>query len=120
MRRLPLWTFAAALCLPLVAQAESVTVDLSTVSADGVGEKIGTARLSDHEDGLRIVVDIDGGSLSDGLHGFHMHQNPSCEPARKDGETTAAAAAGGHFDPQDTGDHRGPSGTGHLGDLPVI
>ena len=69
--------------------------------------------------GLKIVVDIHGG-LSDGLHGFHVHQNPSCAPAQTDGKAVAAAAAGGHFDSQKTGHHMGPSGEGHMGDLPVI
>jgi Cu-Zn family superoxide dismutase len=32
----------------------------------------------------------------------------------------AAAAAGGHFDPTDTGVHKGPYEDGHLGDLPAL
>jgi Cu-Zn family superoxide dismutase len=31
-----------------------------------------------------------------------------------------AGAAGGHFDPDNTGKHLGPMGEGHLGDLPVL
>ena len=31
-----------------------------------------------------------------------------------------AGAAGGHFDPQHTGKHEGPEGSGHLGDLPLL
>ena len=30
------------------------------------------------------------------------------------------SAAGGHFDPKSTGQHKGPYGTGHLGDLPPL
>ena len=29
-------------------------------------------------------------------------------------------AAGGHYDPANTGKHLGPDGNGHLGDLPVL
>jgi Cu-Zn family superoxide dismutase len=29
-------------------------------------------------------------------------------------------AAGGHFDPADTGKHLGPNGDGHKGDMPVL
>ncbi|MDX1541502.1 MAG: superoxide dismutase family protein, partial [Geminicoccaceae bacterium] len=42
-------------------------------------------------------------------------------PAEDDqGEMAAAMAAGGHWDPEGTGEHRGPNGRGHKGDLPVI
>ena len=55
-----------------------------------------------------------------GVHGFHVHENGSCEPGMKDGKAVAALAAGGHFDPQKTGKHLGPYADGHLGDLPAI
>src|SRR3546814_6824351 len=58
--------------------------------------------------------------LTPGAHGFHLHENVSCDPAEKDGEIGAGLAAGGHFDPQGSGHHLGPSGEGHAGDLPVI
>ena len=29
-------------------------------------------------------------------------------------------AAGGHWDPEGTGEHRGPNARGHKGDLPVL
>ncbi len=29
-------------------------------------------------------------------------------------------AAGGHYDPDNTGVHKGPYGNGHLGDLPAL
>lgn len=38
----------------------------------------------------------------------------------KEGKAVAAGAAGGHYDPQHTGKHEGPLGTGHLGDLPLL
>jgi Cu-Zn family superoxide dismutase len=118
--RLPLCLLTAAFCLPLsAANAAELTVDMHKVTAAGVGASIGTIRLTDANGGLRIVANISGG-LSDGLHGFHVHQNGSCAPAESGGQMTAAAAAGGHLDPQKTGKHMGPSGAGHGGDLPVI
>src|SRR5690606_37501447 len=36
------------------------------------------------------------------------------------GTATAAGAAGGHYDPQNTGKHGTPWGDGHLGDLPAL
>ncbi|MBY7734001.1 superoxide dismutase family protein [Francisella philomiragia] len=47
------------------------------------------------------------------VHGMHIHINPSCD----DG----GMAAGGHWDPDNTGKHLGPyNGNGHKGDLPEL
>ena len=62
-------------------------------------------------------------SLSDlppGVHGFHIHEKPDCGAGMKDGKPTPGLAAGGHFDPENTGRHEGPLGRGHLGDLPSL
>jgi Cu-Zn family superoxide dismutase len=58
--------------------------------------------------------------LTPGLHGFHVHQNPDCAAGMKDNKPMAGLAAGGHYDPAGTGKHEGPSGKGHLGDLPAL
>src|SRR5262252_9515479 len=36
------------------------------------------------------------------------------------GQPAAGMAAGGHFDPANTGKHLGPHGEGHKGDMPVL
>lgn len=92
-------------------------IEIHQASADGVGDSIGTVTVEDSQHGLLLTPDLSG--LSPGMHGFHVHQNPSCEPAEKNGEMTAALAAGGHFNPND-GEHHGPYQEGHLGDLPVL
>ena len=102
--------------LPVLA-AEQIVV-IRAINDDGVGKMIGTVKLSDSDKGL--VFDPDLGELTPGDHGFHVHENPSCDPAMKDGKNTAGAAAGGHYDPASTGDHEGPHGKGHLGDLPAL
>ncbi len=40
--------------------------------------------------------------LAPGLHGFHVHEKPSCDAATRDGVAVAALAAGGHLDPAGT------------------
>ena len=55
-----------------------------------------------------------------GLHGFHVHQNPSCAPKDKDGKPVAALAAGGHLDLTGANKHGEPWGDGHVGDLPPL
>ena len=59
--------------------------------------------------------------LEAGLHGFYIHQNPSCEPKEKDGKLTAGLGAGGHWDPKETKKHGFPwQDDAHLGDLPAL
>ncbi|MNJ64867.1 Superoxide dismutase [Cu-Zn] precursor [compost metagenome] len=74
--------------------------------------------ISTTDYGLVFSPDLKG--LPPGLHGFHLHQNPSCDPAENEGKMTPAQAAGGHYDPHGTGKHGTPWGDGHLGDLPGL
>lgn len=109
---------ASLLMLSLPVMAAEKIVVMRAISADGVGKIIGTIKLSDSDRGL--LIDPDVGELSPGTHGFHVHQNPSCESALKDGKKTAGEAAGPHYDPNKTGKHEGPQGHGHHGDLPAL
>ena len=100
-------------------QKEAAKADVRLVSANGIGNEIGTVTFTDTPNGLQVDVDLH--DLPQGKHGFHIHENPSCEPAvDTDGTTKAALAAGGHFDPEHTGKHLGPDNVGHKGDLPVL
>lgn len=101
------------------AQAASKEVSINLVSAEGAPKPIGQIKIEESEYGLVFTPDLK--SLPAGVHGFHVHQNGSCDAAMKDGKLSAAEAAGGHFDPKKTGKHLGPyDDKGHLGDLPAI
>jgi len=100
------------------AQAADVVVSMHVVDGSGIGAAIGTVTASTNPYGTILTPDLHG--LAPGLHGFHVHQNPSCAPGEKDGKTVAGLAAGGHYDPTNTGHHAGPYGDGHLGDLPPL
>lgn len=113
--RQAIW-LAVAMLLP--ASASAVMVEMHAVTAEGVGQSIGTVKLEAEQQGTKLTPDL--AELTPGAHGFHVHEQGSCEPETKDGKTTAAGAAGGHYDPEDTGRHAGPYGDGHLGDLPVL
>ncbi len=100
------------------ASAEQVVVKINAITAEGVGAQIGTVTLSDSPEGMKLAFQLK--HLPPGDHGIHVHENPSCMPAAKDGQMIAGLAAGDHYDPGGTGHHMGPNGAGHLGDLEVI
>jgi Cu-Zn family superoxide dismutase len=109
---------AAALTGAGTANAESIFVSLREATTDGPGKDIGRIKLEDSQYGLVIKPDLSG--LRPGLHGLHVHKNPDCGPAGKEGEVVPGGAAGSHYDPEGTGRHAGPYGDGHLGDLPNL
>ncbi|MFI5296358.1 MAG: superoxide dismutase [Cu-Zn] SodC [Thermodesulfovibrionales bacterium] len=114
-------SLAVAVCVLLVASfvyAEDVTVKVSLVNEQGVGKEIGTITASDSKYGLILTPQLT--DLAPGLHGFHVHDKPDCSHAMKEGKAVPALAAGGHYDPANTGKHEGPYGSGHLGDLPAL
>ena len=74
--------------------------------------------ISETQYGLVFSPSLQG--LPPGVHGFHVHENPSCAPGEKDGKKVPALAAGAHYDPAKTGKHGLPWGDGHLGDLPAL
>ena len=83
------------------------------------GQEIGKILFKDTPKGMFVYVDLK--NLPEGLHGFHIHENPSCEAAKdENGKMQPALSAGGHYDPDKTGRHLGPEGAGHKGDLPVL
>ena len=96
-------------------QKQLITVH--QVDANGVGTSIGTVSFQQTPKGLLITPAL--GKLSLGEHGFHIHENGSCEAAEKDGKMGAALAAGGHLNPEKVAHHGTPL-DGHLGDLPAL
>lgn len=95
-----------------------VRIRLNMVDERGVGAEIGTITATDTRYGLVLTPALKG--LPPGLHGFHVHQNPSCATQDKDGKPVPALAAGGHLDPMGANKHGEPWGEGHLGDLPAL
>ncbi|TCV93217.1 Cu-Zn family superoxide dismutase [Luteibacter rhizovicinus] len=107
------------LCSTAFAADKTLEVPMNAVTADGVGAAVGKITVTESKYGLLFTPDLKG--LAPGVHGFHLHANPSCEPGEKDGKKGAALAAGGHFDPAKTNKHEGPySDSGHEGDLPAL
>lgn len=116
MKRFALAVMTLVVCAG--AQAASDKVEMNLVTSQGIGQSIGSVTISETDKGLEFAPDLK--ALPPGEHGFHIHAKGSCQPALKEGKASAAEAAGGHFDPHQTGKHEGPKGLGHEGDLPVL
>lgn len=102
---------AVSLILLATAALADITVPMYLTAERGIGKLAGTVVISETKDGLLFTLNLQG--LTPGIHGFHIHENPSCD---KNG-----MAAGPHFDPKNTGAHLGPyNDAGHLGDLPFL
>ncbi|GAB3052090.1 superoxide dismutase family protein [Acinetobacter apis] len=92
-------------------------VAVYAVSAQGVGEKIGTVTLEDTPRGLQLSTDLK--KIPAGPHGFHIHEFASCESTAKNGQVGPALAAGSHLNTNHA-EHHGTPLSGHLGDLPYL
>ena len=118
MRKHLLAVVLIAAALSMTACDEPGTVTMYAINADGVGAPMGKVKVSENPHGVLFTPNLSG--LTPGIHGFHIHENPDCGPAEKDGKMVPGLAAGGHYDPANTGKHLGPYEEGHLGDLPAL
>ena len=106
VRTLVVTIAAGVFAAPTAAQTTVLIHDTAA------GAELGTVTVEEEPGGgVRFTPDLDG-ILPAGGHGFHLHENPNCG----DG----GLAAGGHYDPENTGVHAGPYGDGHLGALPRL
>lgn len=102
----------------------AASVEMTAATTTGGGTTQGTIRVTQLAEGVLLEPALEG--LPPGLHGFHVHENGNCDPAREQDQDTAnpsvkpAGEAGEHWDPGAKGNHEGPWGHGHLGDLPNL
>lgn len=87
-----------------------IKIPMRLISPDGKTKSIGYIDATQAKQGVLFTPHLEG--LPPGAHGFHIHENASCEQA--------GMAAGAHLDPQHSDSHLGPYGKGHLGDLPLL
>ena len=100
------------------AARADITVQMNAVDEKGIGKSVGLVVVSETPYGLVFSPSLAG--LPQGLHGVHVHENPSCEAKEQNGKMVPALAAGGHYDPAASKRHGLPWGDGHLGDLPAL
>lgn len=97
-------------CFTTALAYADITIPMYLTAPKGTGKQVGVIVAKDTSKGLLLTPDLHG--LLPGTHGFHVHQNPSCD--------NLGMAAGGHLDPAQTQQHKGPNADGHLGDLPTL
>lgn len=102
----------AEVVVPSPSRPDRAVATIAEVDGSGLS---GTVEFVDIDDAVEIRYNLSG-FTSQRLHGFHIHQNGSCEP---DSTGTPAGAAGGHFNPL-ASEHGAPSNAPanrHAGDL---
>lgn len=106
----------SVLAIAALSQAYAATVTMSDAET---GKVAGTIEINESAYGLVFTPSLSG--MTPGGHGFHVHENPSCDSKMKQGETVPAGAAGSHYDPDNTDNHGYPwTDDSHLGDLPLL
>lgn len=99
--------------------AAQIEVKVQQLDLQNGNKDVGTVTITESPYGLVFTPNLKG--LSHGLHGFHIHEKPSCEPKEKDGKLVAGLGAGGHWDPKEAKKHGFPwADDAHLGDLPAL
>lgn len=104
---------AAVLTVLLLATAcfSLPSAPLAVRLFDAEGKFVGFVDITERDPGVRLrvhTIDLDGG-----VHGFHIHENPVCEPPD-------FVTAGPHFNPGGK-EHGSKNPNGHhAGDLPNI
>ena len=96
--------------------AHALTVEMMDLTN---GHSVGSIQIQHNPYGTVFIPQLK--QLPPGLHGFHIHENPSCESSTQAGQIILGGAAGGHYDPEKTGQHGYPWGhNNHKGDLPPL
>lgn len=99
-----------------LAASDDIKVSMTNLHS---GVSAGIVTISSNQHGVVFTPELN--NLPTGMHGFHLHEKPSCESSQKNGETVPGGAAGSHFDPEETAQHGTPWGkNNHKGDLPPL
>jgi Cu-Zn family superoxide dismutase len=71
------------------------TFEMHRINTDGIQESIGSVDIIELSKGIIIKPELSG--LNPGSHGFHVHQEGTCENIQVDGQKIAGGMAEGHY-----------------------
>src|SRR5699024_5049653 len=111
----------ALLAAPAMAESTNeLVVPIYEANANDDGDKVGNVHITMTEYGALFIPALE--DVKSGVYGFHVHANGDCSAKEDDdGKMVPALAAGGHWDPDNTEQHKGPwDNSGHKGDLPAL
>ena len=86
-----LWLSLLVASASFAARAD-IVVPMTLVDENGLGAPVGNVTISETAYGLVFTPSL--AQLQPGLHGFHVHEKPSCAPGEKDGKKVPALGAG--------------------------
>ena len=83
--------------ISLISSKETAnfTFKVNKISAKGIQESIGVIDIIELSKGIIIKPNLSG--LSPGSHGFHVHQEGTCDNVLVDGQNVAGGMAKGHY-----------------------
>ncbi len=81
----------AAFLVTAACSKEGVVIEMHRIGR--IGPVIGAVTAADSAGGLELRPAL--GELPPGPHGFHVHENPSCEPGETDGNNPGRPLGGG-------------------------
>ena len=105
------FSLVAAGCAPTTVSGGRNATAATVRLVDAQGQPVGSAVLTEAENGVRVNLNVRG--LPPGQHGLHFHQNGTCD-------APDFTTAGGHYNPTNR-QHgmQNPQGP-HAGDLPNL
>ena len=71
----------------MAPKGASIEVKVQQLDPVNGNKDVGTVTITESNYGLVFTPNLQG--LSEGLHGFHIHENPSCEPKEKEGKSVS-------------------------------
>lgn len=67
--------------------ANTITVPMQMVTGKDSGQSVGEIKITETKFGLLFTPQLQG--LVPGIHGFHVHERPSCDVLQKEGKLIA-------------------------------
>jgi Cu-Zn family superoxide dismutase len=98
-----------------VGVAGELRAEISQATPTGPGDSSGTVIISDGPGGAIVKTALKG--LPPGPHGFHIHENGSCQPTTSNGQPAVPAVVSTRSIPAS---NEGPEEKRDLGGLPMM